>query len=498
MEQYIDHELNRELVKKLFGAVKLYETSVTNLGDCTLAMIKRGTKRYLLAEGQGPLFEELEGKVSESFKLAPLTHENRLVLNKYFPYTIPMANIKKKNSIGLGDRLGEATFGHIKALKNSDAFPIFAQQSIRELTFTKRTYAQVIDCAAFAVFQEGYTSGYGADGDHLKKAEEITQELALGATMITLDSSEKIDNEIINLTPTQVKKQYENLPEDIRTYYESEYQEKTFALGDGFLQLEPLQLKKDILTYYKAIDFIEEIYTSIIQKSETPLDFEISIDETSTPTLPVSHLLIALELKRRNIHISTLAPRFVGEFQKGIDYIGDLDFFEEDLTKHITIAQTFGYRLSIHSGSDKFSIFPILAKTIKGSFHVKTAGTNWLEALRLVALKDAQLYRKIHTHALERFMDATNFYHVTTDLSAIKPLSEVSDAELPTYLNDNNARQLLHITFGYVLQDKDEKGAFLFRDRLYTLLSEEEEAYKELLAQHIGKHLELLEFNKKL
>ena len=497
MEQYVEHELNRNLLQKVFGSTKVYESSVTNLGECTLAMVKQGNKRYLLAEGQGPIFEELEGTVKESFKLAPLTHQNRLVLNKYLPYTIPVANTKRKNSIGLGDRLGEATFGHIKALKDSDAFPIFAQQSIRELNFTKRTYAQVIDCAAFAVFQEGYTSGYGADGDHLKKSEEIIQELDLGATMITLDSSEKIDNEIMNLTPAQVKKRYEKIPEDIRTHYESEYLGKTFALGEGSLKFEPLQLQKDILTYYKAIDFIEEIHRDIIVQSERPLDFEISIDETATPTLPESHLLIALELKRRNIKISTLAPRFIGEFQKGIDYIGDLALFEEDLNKHIAISEAFGYRLSIHSGSDKFSIFPILAKNIKGSFHVKTAGTNYLEALKLVALKDAQLYREIHTHALERFSDATNFYHVTTDLSAIKPLCEVSDAELPTYLRDNNARQLLHITFGYILQDKDEKGSFLFKDRLYTLLSDEEDAYKDLLAQHIGKHLELLGFNRK-
>ena len=255
-------------------------------------------------------------------------------------------------------------------------------------------------------------------------------------------------------------------------------------------------LKRDILTYHKALDFIQIIYEQHILPSEHPIDFEISIDETDTPTDPKSHLFIAKELKRRHVLISTLAPRFVGEFQKGIDYIGDTAEFERQLVLHAAIAKQYRYRLSIHSGSDKFSIFPILAKTIKGSFHVKTAGTNWLEAVRLVAEKEPSLYRKMHSHALKRFGDAKAFYHVTTDIEKIKNLDTMKDEDLPSYLNDDNARQLLHITYGYLLEDTDETGKKLFKDAFFSLLSREEEHYKQLLDAHISRHLSLLGFKK--
>ena len=95
-----------------------------------------------------------------------------------------------------------------------------------------------------------------------------------------------------------------------------------------------------------------------------------------------------------------------------------------------------------------------------------------------------------------RFKAATAFYVVTTDLSKIKPLDSVSDEQLGDYLKDNNARQLLHITYGYLLQDKDEQGAYLFRDEFFTLLAKEEKLYQNLLAEHIGKHFELLGWKK--
>ena len=83
-----------------------------------------------------------------------------------------------------------------------------------------------------------------------------------------------------------------------------------------------------------------------------------------------------------------LAPRFPGRFEKGVDYIGDVDAFEADVAIHAAIARQFGpYKLSIHSGSDKFSIYGIAASQTEGLLHVKTAGTSYLEALRVVALR---------------------------------------------------------------------------------------------------------------
>ncbi|NLA98415.1 MAG: hypothetical protein GX836_09505, partial [Spirochaetales bacterium] len=110
--------------------------------------------------------------------------------------------------------------------------------------------------------------------------------------------------------------------------------------------------------------------------------------------------------------------------------------------------------------------------------------------------KDPSLYRRMHEHALKRFPDAKKFYHVTTRLDRISALQEVEDSELWRYLEDDNARQLLHITYGYLLRDENYTGAKLLGDDLFGLLAREEELYQTLLAKHIGKHLSLLGFSK--
>lgn len=497
MELYDSRQIDIHALEARLGKpVKLYEKSVTSLGECIIAMIRCDTTKYIVAHGRGPVFDELAGEAGQMTKICPADHANRLVLNKYLPYTAPVANTTKRPSLGLGDRLGQATAGHIQALQGTNVFPFFAQQSIRELNFTGRSFDDVIDAAAYAVFQEGYTTGYGADGDHLKKCEDIGKSLSQGASMITLDSSEQIDNSIQGLDEDALLVRYQQLDHEMRERFEKLYQEQLFTIGEEVIKLNRMHLMQDVLTYHKALDFMQMVYETYIRTSSKPIDFEISIDETDTPTNPKSHLFIALELKRRQVVVSTLAPRFIGEFQKGIDYIGDLEAFGADLAQHAAIADHFGYRLSIHSGSDKFSIFPILAKTIKGSFHVKTAGTNWLEAVRLVALEDPGLYRRMHTHALKRFSDAKKFYHVTTKLDRIHALEEVQDSELWRYLEDDNARQLLHITYGYLLRDTNDQGGSLLGDELFALLARKEEAYQELLAKHIGKHLLLLGFSK--
>jgi hypothetical protein len=123
---------------------------------------------------------------------------------------------------------------------------------------------------------------------------------------------------------------------------------------------------------------------------------------------------------------------------------------------------------------------------------VKTAGTNYLEALRVICRVEPALFRRICAHARLRFPDATKFYHVTTDLAKIPDADSLPDAELERMLNEQDARQLLHITFGFVLTDKDTAGNYVFRDRLYAIWDAHEEDYANILIQHIGKHIKLL------
>jgi len=474
------------------AGVKPYPRSFTVHENVRLLMIKDGHVKKIVAIGSGPLYDELNGEETDGCKLCGLTHENRLVLNRYFPYTAPRAFGTQVATIGLGDRLGIASPGHIRTVRDRDIKPILAQQSIRELNLTGRDYKQVLDAACFAVFQEGYKGGFGADGDHLKVESDIQMSLDLGFTMLTLDCSEKIDNTIEGLSVAEIEAKYGALPAETREHYERRYLEQSFRAGEFTIRFDKLDVMKNALIYGEAIRFMIYIYDKYIRNAGREIDFEISIDETLTPTAPASHYLVANELYASGLNIYSMAPRFCGEFQKGIDYIGDIAQFERELQVHAAIADHFGYKLSIHSGSDKFSVFPLIAKYTKGRFHLKTAGTNWLEAMRVVAGTNPALYRRMHAYALEHFHEALAYYHVKADIRKVKPLDQVADADLPSYMDDDDARQLIHITYGILLQAKDGEGRSLFKDEFFRTLSEQEEAYENALRRHIGKHLDLL------
>ena len=172
----------------------------------------------------------------------------------------------------------------------------------------------------------------------------------------------------------------------------------------------------------------------------------------------------------------------------------DKDKFKKQLQLHFGIAQKFGnYKLSIHSGSDKFSVYPIIGEVTGGKYHVKTAGTSWVEAMKMVAITHPSLYREVHTFALESFKEATKLYHVTADLGNIPTLEEVSDTDLEALFENNDARQLIHITYGFILRAKTKDGSYRFRDRLYDAWEEEEDTHYALIEKHIGKHLQLLQ-----
>ena len=415
------------------------------------------------------------------FKL-PLSHANADALRTYFPFTSPGRVLRKDRSFGLGDRLGIAAPGHIKLFEQYDAYPVFAQQSIRELNLTGRSYEDVLDAASFAVFREDFQKEWGADGDHLKSAQDLEYALGLGFTMITLDCSEHINGNV-----TQ-----DNAPE-LPEKYINKYLGKSFNIGEGVeLKFTEAELKIIAAIYGKAIDFASAMFNRFLKDGKYNADFEISIDETATPTTPLQHFFVAGELIDAGVSFATIAPRFCGEFQKGIDYIGDLKQFEKEIKVHAVIARHFKYKLSIHSGSDKFSVFPYISRECHGIFHVKTAGTNWLEAMMVIAQTDPSLYREVHRYALSSFDEACKYYHVTTDLGKIPDVDSLSDSGLPELFDNNDARQLIHITYGLILGKKNPDGSFVFRDRLYRNWRQNENVYAQSLKRHIGKHLDLL------
>lgn len=406
-------------------------------------------------------------------KARPLDHEAALYLRERFPFTAPVPVLRRPASFGVGDRLGNACPGHIRVFKRYDISPVFAQQSVREITLTKRSFADVLDCATFAVFREDFQGGFGADGDHLKKLEDIQTVLDLGYTMITLDCSDHIKGD--------------GGKAPISDAMRARYLEKGFELEEGLvIRFGQDELAGALHTYGEAIDFATQVWERFFADGKTRADLEISIDETATPTTPQEHFFVANELKLRGVKMATMAPRFCGEFQKGIDYIGDLNQFDREYREHAIIARHFGYKISVHSGSDKFSAFPSVGRHSRGVFHVKTAGTNWLEAVRVIALHDPKLYREVHRYALESFDEARQYYHVTTDLSKIPALDSLSDAELPSLFEQNDARQLIHITYGLILNNPK------LRQRMFKLWDDAAEEYAQALDRHIGRHMQLL------
>ncbi len=477
---------------------RVFPRSVQYQDGCLYFMVKEadGTVRLVVAAESavpsGFRGAEIEEAAFPAL-LCQLSPENAKALRGVFSWTAPSACGTQGVSMGLGDRLGLAASGHIKTVRDRNVKPVLAQQSIRELDLTGRTYIDVLDAATWGVFQEGYKDGFGADGDHLKRAKDVTAAVNLGFSMITLDCSEHIDDNVSAMSTAEINAAYEAWPPDERELWESLYLGTEFPLEEEqTVEFAVDQFRAMVLVYGRALAFAERIYHEILAKAPQAVDFEVSIDEVATPTTPQDHYFVAAELARRGVKVNSLAPRFCGEFQKAIDYIGDKQQFEDEFAIHAAIARKFGYKLSIHSGSDKFSVYPIIGRHTQGNCHVKTAGTNWLEALRVVADKDPQLYRDIHAFALEKLDEARAFYHVGLDTAKIPDIQKLDDVDLPDLMDQDDARQALHITYGFILQEKDAAGRFVFADRFFQCLRTHEAAYEDRLQLHIGKHLDLL------
>ncbi len=474
------------------GKLKIYPHSLNTLGNDRVIMFADERGRHLMSVGNGVLNGDLEGPEYNGYKICGLTHENRLVLNKYFPFTNPSPLGYGSASIGLGDRLGTATDGHLTATGDTGVLPVLAQQSMRELNLTGRNFHSVLDDVCFSVFRMGYRGKFGADGDHLKNETDIKHALDCGYTMVTLDCSDMLDTSVPSLSDSEKTERIKGCADKRVDILFKDYADRKFNAGSAILRYTEKDIAAFILMYHKALDLIETVYNDLIRPHHSRVDFEISIDETSEPTSPASHYIISRELSRKKIPFTSIAPRFPGEFQKAVDYRGNLRNFEKEYKIHQAIADEFGYKLSIHSGSDKFRIYPIIGEVSGKKFHLKTSGTHWLEAVRLISRKDPELYRKIHAHALKNHHQAAHLYHITADISAVKPLQEVSDGDLEHYCNDENARQMLHIAYGNILSGFDAECEITYKERIYTTISHYKDEYDRMIADHTSKHLAAL------
>jgi len=207
----------KELTDALKGfpvdLIKVYPGSFSVLNGLTYGLIRTSEGKRLVVIGEkGDLSADpFRGDIllgTPCFKVCDLSSENTECLMSLFPFTKPTPVLKYRFTLGTGDRLGVATPGHIRAVRKFDVLPVFAQQSVRENTQTGRDYHEVIRDAAWAVFQENYRRGYGADGDHLKSLPEIETALDAGVSMVTLDLSEKLDPEAFQAPADWVERKY--------------------------------------------------------------------------------------------------------------------------------------------------------------------------------------------------------------------------------------------------------------------------------------------------
>lgn len=405
-----------------------------------------------------------------------------------FPWTRPVSLREQRTTVGMGDRIGMATPGQLRAAKRFAVSPVLAQQSIRELDFTGRSFSDVVADAGFLVFQEAFTSGYGADGDHLKTIPDIDRALANGMPMITLDLTEVMRPEAADWSEAEVDAAFDRLPGEFRRRVDEQYAGRSIALETARIEIDAATARRCAVMYGPALTFSEEVNAHLERRTGNAYDLEISIDETTTPTLPSHHYFIARELEVRGVAVNSLAPRFVGDFQKGIDYLGDLEEFTRQFTVHAEIARATGkYKVSVHSGSDKFSVYPVVGEQTQMRLHLKTSGTSWLESLRTIAQAEPETYRLIHQRAFDYFPVALKSYHITADTGAIAPLADQTDAELPAYLDDPHCRQLLHISYGGLLRDPD------VREPYFGALHAHEELHAANVRNHMVRHLELLD-----
>jgi len=454
-------------------------------------------QKILCIEGD---FSAFRGELRAGIYRCPLTPENAAALRDRLPWLRPQP-LGLAPSFGFGDRLGLATPGHIAALRQTAArqvaarqasdrgtslAPVFAQQSVRENDRTGRSPQQVLDEAMWAVFELNWRAPWGADADHIKEISDLPPFIAAGYTFYTIDPNQYVDNAAHTDSVAVLRAKAGDLPwsrlgislEGLHQLYGA----NPISLNGISLEFQEETLLRAAVKYGRAVAHVKTVSDYLVQ-NVGQLDLEASVDETDTPTSPEEHYFIAHELQRLGVPFTSLAPRFVGSFEKGVDYVGDIATFDRELAKHAAVMHAIGgYKLSIHTGSDKLSVYPSIARQTRSLVHVKTAGTSYLEALRVIAAVDRPFFRKILDFCRSRYETDRATYHVSGSLAKVPPSSALGDADLSGLFEQFDARQVLHVTFGSVLD--------VFGARLKETLQTNRDLYEQYLKAHFERHLE--------
>lgn len=409
----------------------------------------------------------------------------------------------EKYSIGVGDRFAHQAKAQLKAFQKLaeegiDAVPVW-NKSNREHTFIGSEPSSVIAAAKEAVETLGWKNGWHVDADHI--GMETVGRFLPHSDFFTIDVADFIGK------PAD--------PAEVQSFIEK-HDELVGSIEiegiDGALEISREDVERVANQFLLAAKGAGEVYRHIKeQKGGNDFIAEVSMDETDDPQTPPELLIILAMLADEGIPAQTIAPKFTGRFNKGVDYVGDLAQFEKEFNDDLAVIEhaikEYGLpdnlKLSVHSGSDKFSLYPIIREALKrtgAGVHLKTAGTTWLE--EMIGLSEAggdglALAKEIYAYALEHVDEFCAPYATVIDIdrSKLPSAEEVNGwdgaqlANALRHIQDHpefnaNLRQLVHISF---------KVAAKQGDRYLDLLKANEEIVGKNVTENIyDRHLKPL------
>ena len=382
-----------------------------------------------------------------------------------------MSLIIEKFSFGVGDRFAHQGKAQLAAIMKAaeqgvEIVPVW-NKSNREHQTIGSEIASCRVAADGAVAALGWTKSHYVDADHINL--KIVDPFLSNSDFYTIDVADAIG------TPAdeaEVNAFIDSVPELIGTL--------NIAGIPQPLEMTRQSIAATANQYLKAVQLAGEIYRYIASKNgEGTFVTEVSMDETDSPQTPPELLVILAAIAKEGIPIQTIAPKFTGRFNKGVDYVGDVTKFEKEFEDDLAViahaVAQYGLaanlKLSVHSGSDKFSIYgPIrraLEKTGAG-LHIKTAGTTWLE--ELIGLAEAggaglEIAKEVYAQAFEHSDALCAPYATVIDIDPAKlPSPEtVNGWSSDQYVNalrhnpnhaefNSSFRQLLHV--GYKIAAK--------------------------------------------
>jgi len=369
-------------------------------------------------------------------------------------------------SFGVGDRFAHQAKAHLAAFqmlaKNGVHVAPVWNKSNREHTFIGSEPQSVFDAAQAAVKELGWTESWHIDADHINL--NTVDRFMSCSDFFTIDVADSIGKPAAG---TDVQAFMNRHPELVGTLNVPDVSSP--------IATTQAEVERVVSKYLLAVQDAGKIYRHIVAaKGEDKIIAEVSMDETDQPQTPPELLIILALLADEKVKLQTIAPKFTGRFNKGVDYVGDLVQFEKEFNDDLAViayaVKQYGLpanlKLSVHSGSDKFSIYPIIRKALArtgAGLHLKTAGTTWLE--ELIGLAEAGgdglvLAKEIYAYALEHVDELCAPYASVIDidrskLPAVSIVNGWTGPQLASALRhipghpefNANMRQLLHVSF---------------------------------------------------